>query len=121
MTEHELTSLYEKLGFRIKDLREEAHIKQSVFAEILGLSRASIINIEKGRQRPSLHLLLQMSRALNVQMTYIIEPLQNDISVVSEQDIANLKRWKKAIKYSTGDNIETAKKLTSFITDVAKG
>lgn len=116
MTEQELSLLYAQLGYRIKGLRESAELNQSAFAEFLGLSRASIVNIEKGRQRPSLHLLLQISQILKVEISSIVAPLQYQFSHSPMDEKMNLK-WELTIDQSSENNQETREKLTSFITE----
>lgn len=57
---------YEQIGERIRNFRLNAGIKQEVFSELLNMTRASVVNIEKGRQRPSIYLLLTIANILNV-------------------------------------------------------
>lgn len=111
MTEDEQKDLYQKLGSRIKDLREKANLKQGAFAELLNLTRASIVNIEKGRQRPPIHLLWDVSRILKVD---VIEILPNQSK---PDDIS--KDWKAAINNTAKGDNETKDKLTQFIEDIS--
>lgn len=57
---------YLAIGRNIRILREKSNFKQDAFAQLLGLSRASIVNIEKGRQNPSLFLIWKMSKIFNI-------------------------------------------------------
>jgi DNA-binding XRE family transcriptional regulator len=58
--------LYQQVGDRIKHLRTMVSLTQEQLADAVGLSRASIVNIEKGRQHPSLHLLFQIAECIQV-------------------------------------------------------
>ena len=53
--------LYRLLGERIQRARFENRKSQRVLAEELGMSRTSMVNIEKGRQHTSLHVLWQIA------------------------------------------------------------
>lgn len=66
--------LYEFIGRRIRHFREEADLKQGELAARVQLSRASITNIELGRQRLSIHQAYQLAEALNVDASEIFPP-----------------------------------------------
>lgn len=70
--------LYKKIGEKIFEARIKANIKQEGLAESLELSRVSVVNIEKGRQRPSIFLLLKIAQLLKVDYTELI-PLPQEI------------------------------------------
>ena len=50
MISAEQNKFYVILGYRIREARIKANLKQETFATFLSLSRASIVNIEKGIQ-----------------------------------------------------------------------
>ena len=50
---------------RVKELRSERELTQADLGEIVGLTRQSIIAIEKGRFTPSIHTALMLAAALN--------------------------------------------------------
>lgn len=58
--------LYRKFGRRLAELRNNAKLTQSDFARKIGISRASVANIERGEQRVYLHQLLSVADALNL-------------------------------------------------------
>ncbi len=115
MTEQEESLLYTQLGYRIKDLRESAQIKQGAFAQLFGLSRASIVNIEKGRQRPTILFLWQISKILNIEVGVIIQPLEIQVKHNTERLSPE---WKKAINKSAKDSPEAKRKITDFLKEV---
>lgn len=59
--------LYSTLGERIKDARTKIGMSQEVLGDQLGLTKASIANIEKGRQRPMVHTLLEVAKVFRIQ------------------------------------------------------
>lgn len=65
MTEEIIDSFYKEIGIRVKELREKVGMKQEVLADSLGLTRASVINIEKGRHKPNLHTIIHISMLLD--------------------------------------------------------
>jgi len=65
MQKEEIDFLYTAIGQKIRDARKLASFSQQQLADKLGLSRVSVVNIEKGRQHPSIHVLVDISRTLN--------------------------------------------------------
>lgn len=47
---------------RMKQLRQEKGVSQERMAEMVGVSRQTIISIERGRYNPSLPLAIQIAR-----------------------------------------------------------
>ncbi|ANU18417.1 transcriptional regulator [Planococcus maritimus] len=56
---------------RLKELREAHGYSQDQLAKQLGVSRQTIISIEKGRYNPSLPLALQMGRLFDTHVENI--------------------------------------------------
>ncbi len=50
-------------------------ITQEGLAELVGVPRTTITNIENGRQMPSLHLLYNICSALEVELTDLLPPI----------------------------------------------
>jgi DNA-binding XRE family transcriptional regulator len=59
--------IYQKLGEGVKMKRKAIQMKQEELARLVQLSRASIVNIEKGRHRPQLHILYSLAASLGCQ------------------------------------------------------
>ncbi len=53
---------------RLRELREERGLTQEELAKALGVTRQTIIAIEKGRYDPSLRLAFKMARFFNVEI-----------------------------------------------------
>ena len=60
-------AVYRAIGQRIRDVRIAKRIVQSDVADEARLTRQSVANIERGRQRFMVHTLLDIARALGVQ------------------------------------------------------
>jgi transcriptional regulator with XRE-family HTH domain len=59
--------IYEALGRSIRECREQRRMKQGELADLVGLSRSSITNIELGRQSVLVDQLCRFAQALGVQ------------------------------------------------------
>jgi DNA-binding XRE family transcriptional regulator len=57
---------YRRLGQNLRDARERARLSQDRVAQLVGLKRTSLTNIESGRQHPPLHVLCDIVTHLNV-------------------------------------------------------
>jgi transcriptional regulator with XRE-family HTH domain len=111
MTEQEIESLYLGIGQRIKELRQHKGLNQEALAKDLNLTRASIANIEKGRQRVSIHLIYDICRITNANISEILLP---DMG----KDEELLPRLMKIIKESPeGTNLHD-QKLTDFLINI---
>lgn len=62
----------------IKDLRATYDFSQDILAEKLGVSRQTIISLEKGRYNPSITLAFKLARLFNCQI--------EDIFIYEEED-----------------------------------
>lgn len=66
--------LYRQLGRKIAARRDELHLTQAQVAVHLGLTRASLANIESGRQRIMLHQLFRLVHALELKSILDLVP-----------------------------------------------
>jgi len=64
---------YREFGRRVRDARRD-HMTQQVIARKVGLSRAAVANIELGRQRVALHMIVRFARALGVSQATLLPP-----------------------------------------------
>jgi transcriptional regulator with XRE-family HTH domain len=108
MTESEQENFYKLLGERIKDARTKTGLKQEAFASYLNLSRASIVNIEKGRQHPPIHVLFVIAKVLNIDVGELLP-------VFSASDEKLNDKLNKLITNQTKGDKDTEEKLRSFI------
>ena len=66
--------LYRRLGRAVAERRRELGLTQSDIAEKLGLSRASLANLENGRQRIMVHQLFALVNALKLKSILDLVP-----------------------------------------------
>jgi len=68
----DVESFYKDLGETIKIERLRHSVSQEELGNFMGLTRSSVINLEKGRHRPSVYQLLQIASMLNIEYTKLI-------------------------------------------------
>ncbi len=109
MTDKEKNILYQSVGNQIKIFRNKSGFSQKFLADSLKLSRASIVNIEKGRQHASLHLLVDLSRIFNISITEFLAVYSSDENAI----ISNFSKIEKEIIRTTKgkDSIKVSKFL----------
>ncbi|MDF2449443.1 MAG: hypothetical protein K0R26_1947 [Bacteroidota bacterium] len=68
MQESDKRQFYELVGKKIKRERSINGINQAALGDKIGISRVSIVNIEKGKQMPPVHVIWKIASVLNVPM-----------------------------------------------------
>lgn len=117
VTDKEKLRFYSAIGENIKKARENAGFKQAAFATMLGLSRASIVNIEKGRQHPPLHLLWDITKKLKVNFLDLLTNIE-----AKKRSQSEIKHIEKQISELLKDESESSKeKVAQFITENING
>ena len=83
MTVAKLDSLevYRMVGERIREERKRQNITQEELASRVGLTRTSITNVEKGRQKLLLHTLVQIADRLGVSPERLLPTLDAETSI----------------------------------------
>ena len=73
-------ALYCEVGRRIRDARTKRtpHLTQEALAGLVSLTRTSITNIEKGRQKVLLHTLADIAAAINVPLASLLPAPDNN-------------------------------------------
>jgi putative transcriptional regulator len=59
---------------KLKLLRQERELTQQALADLLGVSRQTVISIETGKYDPSLPLAFKLARLLGVKIEDVFEP-----------------------------------------------
>lgn len=92
------------LGTRIRELRKSRHLKQDDLAEILGITRGQISNLEHNRRSLNLKQLETLCNYFKIDMEYF------GISPTAEEAISLLERAKLIFESEKIDN-DTKDKL----------
>lgn len=85
--------LYEILGKRIKSRREELNLNQSDLGDRADIGRASISNIEQGRQKPPLSVIYKICHELDVDVHTILPTYKEIEDTISQIDNSSLKKF----------------------------
>lgn len=91
---------YTNLGKRISKRREQIKIKQNALAEAIGISNNYLSSIERGKEKPSLEILVRICNALHVTPDYLLmgnmysnnvpQNITDGLRLCSNEDIALL-------------------------------
>ena len=68
---------YRTLGENLRKVRGAKKIKQGPLAGAVGLSRTSITNIERGRQRVDVELLVRLATTLGVAVNELVPSMRS--------------------------------------------
>jgi transcriptional regulator with XRE-family HTH domain len=96
--------IYRIIGTNLAARRRELRLKQAEVAESIGLTRASLANIESGRQKLMLHQVYRLAKALQVaSITDLVPanfssdqasgPLKIEGSDVNEAQLAQIEHY----------------------------
>lgn len=61
-----------KVGYKIGHYRGERDISQEKLANMVGVERNTITRYENGQREPQLHVLVEIAKFLNVQITELL-------------------------------------------------
>ena len=94
--------LFREVGQRIRQLREaqtgsRARLTQAELAEMVGLERTSITNIERGNQKVPLHVLYRICEALRASIGDVM-PGTADVQAQPETPLEEFSFASKAVE-----------------------
>lgn len=99
----DIDKFYIDLGENIKNLREKLGYSQEEIGKYLDLTRTSIVNIEKGRQRSPLHTLYELASFFNVDINALLpqknEKNQTDLMKEVEENLRSLEQTFKDVSF----------------------
>jgi transcriptional regulator with XRE-family HTH domain len=88
-------ALYRHVGGRIRAARGK-ELSQDALALAVGLTRSSISNIEKGRQKLLLHTLVDIANALKVEAATLLPPRPSETTLDEPGQLAQLPEKERA-------------------------
>ena len=92
------SKIYRLFGDRVRELRENRSVTQEELARRVQLSRASITNIEKGRQRVLLHQLVNIADALEAKPSELMPSPSSLAEPIMREDVARVVEMLKGEK-----------------------
>jgi DNA-binding XRE family transcriptional regulator len=81
---------YSEFGKKLAAARSAAKVTQEALAKSVGMSRTSIVNIEKGRQPVHLHLVAKIAASLGTSVSVLIPDVALLASATSVPDLKNV-------------------------------
>jgi len=108
-------ALYRVVGRKIRETRERSgqKLSQEKLAKRLEMSRASIVNIEAGRQHAPLHLLWQIAEILGTDLTLLI-PRRDEVLATSVPIQLDRKTIRQIEVAANGD-VDAQKSLADLV------
>lgn len=111
----DVEALYKAIGRKIRDARGRLtqRLSQDKLAKRLGISRASVVNIEAGRQHAPVHLLWKVAHALDTDLVMLI-PRRADL--VANDTVVELNdTMRRQIELESSGNPKLKKSLTNIV------
>lgn len=94
-------SLLKRIGERVEERRKKIRLSQKELAVRAGISRASVSNIEGGRQHLSISTLLALADAMEVEPRDLLpfrrELTENELVIMRADDVPHSEKIEEAI------------------------
>ena len=110
MREESKKYFYLALGKNIAYYRKLSKLNQESLGSLVGLSRVSVVNIERGRQQPSIFLLCKIANHLNVTLVQLVPAIYIPKEVKPD--------WKRTIDKKLGKNDADKETFNRFLFDI---
>jgi transcriptional regulator with XRE-family HTH domain len=106
---------YNKLGAKIKKIRESLDLSQERIAKLLGISRVAVSQIETGDRKISAEEIAKISRIFNTPSDILLD-LEKDIEVILEKKKQTKQKEKQEIRISVPQkNLDKFKEVLLYI------
>lgn len=97
----ESQTFYAQLGICIKEAREERGLTQEALGNSVGLSRTSITNLERGKQKVLLHTFVNIANVLKVNPESLLPKTQlssdGELDQILKEHSTEEQIWIKAV------------------------
>lgn len=87
----------QKIGFRMREKRNEKKLTQVEFAKFAGVSTNYYASIEQGRNSPSLDVITRIAKALDVSLLYLLNDRIDDMEHRVDLEVERLRKLFKSI------------------------
>ena len=111
----DVPGLYTAVGRKIRTARDRStpRLSQDNLAKRLGISRASIVNIEAGRQHAPLDLLWKIAQILELELTMLIPQRAELLAIDNVVELND--RMRKQIEVEASGSATLKKSLTTIV------
>src|SRR5262245_10169498 len=98
----EQIAFYQQLGANIRARRKRLNLSQDALAQLIGLTRTSLTNIENGRQHPPLHTFCEIAEQLKVDAAALLPRRAAELEVIDVKAMAGQQiRGEKELAFIT--------------------
>lgn len=106
---------YNKMGTKIKKIREHLNLSQERVAEFLGISRITISQIENGQRKITAEEIAKLSRIFNMSSDVLLD-LEKDIEVILSTKTKTKQKENQEIRISVPQkNLDKFKEILLYI------
>lgn len=106
---------YNKLGAKIKEIREHLDLSQERIAKLLGINRVAISQIENGERKISAEEIAKLARIFNMPSDILLD-LEKDIEVILSAKKKPKQKEKQEIRISVPQkNLDKFKEVVLYI------
>ncbi|GGE49789.1 transcriptional regulator [Pullulanibacillus camelliae] len=85
------TQLNELIGKRLKEMRMKKGLSLDNVAELTGVSKPMLGQIERARSNPTVSTLWKIAEGLNVPFTAFLEDKKSEVNIVKETELTPIK------------------------------
>lgn len=111
LSEATLRRLCAEFGARIRAARKKVGLTPKALADLVGLSRSSIVNLEAGRQRAPIHMIWKLADALDLPVADLLPDPQARSTVSKPAVYRVLKQEPRLDDMSSG----SARRVREFV------
>lgn len=101
--------IQERIGENVRRFRIMRHLTQEQLAEAVGISTSFCTNIERGKKRPGLRVLVSLADALSVSTDALLSDVKDSTVEEAASNAAAL------IRKMTPDGAKRAERLLQFL------
>lgn len=108
-------NFYKKLGMKIKNIREQVGLRQEKVANLLGISRVSLSQIENGDRKISAEEIAKLAKIFNLSSDVILD-LEKDVTIFLEKPKEERLKAKPGIRINVPQkNLDKFKEVLLYV------
>lgn len=109
------------IGKNLNNIRKQKNMSLDKVAELTGVSKGMLAQIEKGLSNPTVTTLWKIATGLNVSFSYFMEEEERDIAVIYRNNIKPIMESDKKMKVYPLFSYDTTRRFEVFTIDLEPG
>lgn len=109
------------IGKNLNSIRKQKNMSLDKVAELTGVSKAMLAQIEKGSSNPTVSTLWKIATGLNVSFSYFMEEEENEIVHVCHSDIKPIIEYNEKMKVYPLFPYDNTRRFEVFTIDLEAG